>query len=600
MLIGIGPAIAHTLHVPAQYATIQHALIAASDGDTVLVAPGVYYEDIVWPERQSLLLISQAGPEATTIDAMDTDTVIRIAVPVDTTTRIEGFTITHGRGEMGGGIACISAAPTIRGNRIVDNVATYYGAGIHCSGEGHSPVIQGNTLCRNSVVDGSGGGICCYEDAYPVILDNDFRDNSADAYYGGGIHCEEHLGIGGPIIIARNTFENNAAYGGGALSIFNPYTEPPKVHDNQIAHNTAQYGGGLFCYWSLANVRENNLHDNHASGHGGGIYAEESHNLVVTECAISGNTAGGQGGGLALEGWCTTPQVTDNTIAHNSAANGGGLYCYYVSSPTIRGNQIIQNVAAGGGGGIFCEAYCEPEISLNVVSYNQAVIGGGLYSVNAQPVVTECTFADNHESGLHFVTGWPGHDPHVHQNSIVGNTGYGLRNSDAAVTVSADSNWWGDPSGPYHPTQNPGGLGDRVSDHVTFSPWLLEPGVVAAVEEPGTETRPREDTEPKNMATSGLRLACSPNPFGDATTIDFRVPEAVLLGPGARIAIYDVAGRLVRAYPMRASDHCGGMLAGRFVWVGDDAHGRPAPGGVHYVRLEAGPLRLDTRVVHLR
>ncbi len=593
----IAPAAAHTLHVPAQYATIQHALIVASDGDTVLVAPGIYYEDIVWPARQSLTLISQAGPEATTIDAMGVDTVIRIAVPVDSTTLIEGFTITHGTGEMGGGIACLSAAPRIRGNRIVDNVATYYGGGIHCSGNGHSPIIQGNSFLGNTVIDGSGGGVCCYEGAYPVIVDNEFRDNSADAYYGGGIHCEELSGGGGPIVIARNTFEGNSAHGGGALSIFNPYTETPKVFDNEIAHNDAELGGGIYCNWTLAHVRANRVHDNHASGYGGGIFAEESHDLAVIECEVSGNTAGAQGGGLALVAWCTTPHVSANTIVRNSAADGGGVYCYYMSSPTISGNQISENVAAGRGGGIFCETACTPAIDANLVLGNQALIGGGLYMMNSQPTITGCTITENDESGIHFTLGWAGHVPAVHENSIAGNAGYGLRNDDAAVPVAAENNWWGDPTGPHHPTQNPGGLGDRVGDFVVFTPWLLDPGVVTAVEEPGGETRPGGGADPGHPATSGLGLTCAPNPFEGETTIDFNVPGE-LAGSPARLAIYDVAGRLVRAFPVRAG--AGGELEGRVVWRGEDERGAPVPRGVHYVRLEAGSARVGTRVIRLR
>lgn len=36
-------------------------------------------------------------------------------------------------------------------------------------------------------------------------------------------------------------------------------------------------------------------------------------------------------------------------------------------------------------------------------------------------------------------------------------------------------NWWGDPSGPYHPKLNPEGRGDKVSDGVEFAPWLERP-----------------------------------------------------------------------------------------------------------------------------
>lgn len=38
-------------------------------------------------------------------------------------------------------------------------------------------------------------------------------------------------------------------------------------------------------------------------------------------------------------------------------------------------------------------------------------------------------------------------------------------------SVNAVNNWWGDPSGPSHPS-NPSGTGVAVSDNVVFSPWL--------------------------------------------------------------------------------------------------------------------------------
>jgi len=43
------------------------------------------------------------------------------------------------------------------------------------------------------------------------------------------------------------------------------------------------------------------------------------------------------------------------------------------------------------------------------------------------------------------------------------------------VIVSADSNWWGDPSGPYHPLTNPDGICNVVSDYVNFVPWSNTP-----------------------------------------------------------------------------------------------------------------------------
>jgi len=54
---------------------------------------------------------------------------------------------------------------------------------------------------------------------------------------------------------------------------------------------------------------------------------------------------------------------------------------------------------------------------------------------------------------------------------IHNNTDYGVYNIQSPL-INATNNFWGDASGPYHPTQNPSGKGDRVSDNVNFRPWL--------------------------------------------------------------------------------------------------------------------------------
>ena len=59
-------------------------------------------------------------------------------------------------------------------------------------------------------------------------------------------------------------------------------------------------------------------------------------------------------------------------------------------------------------------------------------------------------------------------------NNIAGNDLLGLYNS-AMEEVDATNNWWGDASGPHHPTTNPSGIGNEVSDNVDFVPWLDSP-----------------------------------------------------------------------------------------------------------------------------
>jgi len=42
------------------------------------------------------------------------------------------------------------------------------------------------------------------------------------------------------------------------------------------------------------------------------------------------------------------------------------------------------------------------------------------------------------------------------------------------LTVDAERNWWGDASGPYHATKNPGGEGGEVGDGIDFEPWITD------------------------------------------------------------------------------------------------------------------------------
>jgi len=58
----------------------------------------------------------------------------------------------------------------------------------------------------------------------------------------------------------------------------------------------------------------------------------------------------------------------------------------------------------------------------------------------------------------------------ISQNNFEANTSYGLYSTTSLI---AEGNWWGDTGGPYHPTLNPQGHGDSVSDNVDFDPWLV-------------------------------------------------------------------------------------------------------------------------------
>lgn len=56
-------------------------------------------------------------------------------------------------------------------------------------------------------------------------------------------------------------------------------------------------------------------------------------------------------------------------------------------------------------------------------------------------------------------------------NNCLYNNTYGMRSNASYITVNGENNWWGDTTGPYNATSNPGGLGNQVSDYIDFTPW---------------------------------------------------------------------------------------------------------------------------------
>jgi len=155
---------AGTIHVPADQPTIQAGLNAASFGDTVMVAPGTYFENIIWPEVDGIKLIG-AGRDNTIIDGNDQASVIRIDALniIGNATLLKGFTITNGNAlppwpeSQGGGIYIYDSDPILEDLTIIGNTADDFGGGLYvwlCA-----PIIR-NTLIINNTATSHGGVDC--------------------------------------------------------------------------------------------------------------------------------------------------------------------------------------------------------------------------------------------------------------------------------------------------------------------------------------------------------------------------------------------------------------------------------------------------------
>lgn len=178
-------------HVPGEYSTIQEGINDCSGGDTLLVAPGTYYENINF-NGQYLVLASMyltTGDQnyiaSTIIDGGESGHVVIFGTGEDNRAVIAGFTITNGESDNGGGIFCENASPVISHNIIKDNT-TYtgfwpygQGAGIYCHNS--DAKILNNLILNNSASGtdgGRGGGVCC-EYSSPDLINNTIYGNQA-------------------------------------------------------------------------------------------------------------------------------------------------------------------------------------------------------------------------------------------------------------------------------------------------------------------------------------------------------------------------------------------------------------------------------------
>jgi len=318
-----------TIHVPADQPTIQGAINAANAGDTVLVAPGTYVENINFAGK-AITVTSSSGPSVTTIDGGAHGSVVTFSTGETANSVLSGFTIRNGfqSGSFGSGITIGSASPTITGNVITGNHAAG-GCGINVNGG--SPLIQNNTITAN---DQAGAG--------------------TSGQGGGGILVSGSSSAPGAPQIIGNTITNNSVAGGGD-------------------------GGGISVgYFSSPLIQGNLIQGNKAYNFGGGVALESYNSPLLVQNVIVNNISlgGGSGAGVYVSPASDSTQtmVISNTIVANSAFdNTSGVDVGGFGQHVTFTNNII--VAASGQNAVTCSS---PYSSISpVLSYNDAFAVSG-------------------------------------------------------------------------------------------------------------------------------------------------------------------------------------------------------------------------------
>ena len=222
------------INVPADATGIQVAISASSDGDTVLVSPGIYVENIAYHGKKITVgsLFITTGDTSyisqTQIDGNRLAPVVRFHDSEDSTSVLSGFTIKNGKGLLypylsgsgswaqyynyGGGIIILGGSPNIN-NLIITNNEADFGVGICIVRSDLTDIWKINNIqFRNNLAAYSGAGIFLgYIDNELIIFDEmTFSSNFAmggSGESGAGIFVDHSVNNdGGAIIVDSGDF----------------------------------------------------------------------------------------------------------------------------------------------------------------------------------------------------------------------------------------------------------------------------------------------------------------------------------------------------------------------------------------------------------
>ena len=262
-LVLASPAMATTWHVAvtghdsndgsqaSPYATIKHAISQSSNGDTISIAEGTYFEYGIDPFGKEITI---TGPDRSTygwpppvvIDGQGHGSVLSCDSGETSSTVFKNLNIQYGHDDAGGGFYCINdSKPVLENMKFKFNTANQYGGGMYIKGDDITPT-GGPTLTNvefHTNHAGSGGAIYC-QNSNPVISTHGFNPgiykfyNNHSTDNGGAFYFVNSHGTMNGVLINGN----QANWGGGIYFMGDSTTT---LNQCDISFNEADSGGGI-------------------------------------------------------------------------------------------------------------------------------------------------------------------------------------------------------------------------------------------------------------------------------------------------------------------------------------------------------------------
>jgi len=455
-------AVPQVREVPFPYRTIQAAVDAAVDGDTVIVHPGVYTgegnRDIDFGGKA--ITIRSEDPDeqpivaATIIDCQgspeEPHRAFILANFEGPDSIIAGFTImnghiqtdgppagapeteegtTGGDGEdgYGGAIYCAGSAPTIRNCVIINCTAAGGTGGAGAPGEPGIPPDPGDPNDPNDDVPGVppteggaggnggagfGGAIYCDPNSGPTIVNCRISDCTALGGRGGkggkGGQPADPNDPNGP---DGADGEPGPADGGGiyvgpgsAATIIDCFFEncsasvPGEAEGEGEGQGTTR-GGAIFYGDGYSGTFAGDVNNCRATL-GAGIFCDANSTFTLTGNNI--NACSGTDGVGVYCGGTSVLTITDCSITNGTGGSGVGIYCGPDCYATITRTQITNNSGDGDGVAIYCQSGpILTVVDCNILESNSGGAGGAVYAgAGGQVEFENCRIAQSTAIGM--------------------------------------------------------------------------------------------------------------------------------------------------------------------------------------------------------
>jgi hypothetical protein len=303
------------------YRQLQTALAAASGGDEIRVAQGVYRPAGAGGDRAATFQllngvtikggyagVTESDPDFRDVDQYktilsgdlngddgsdfanndDNSYHVLTASFTDETAILDGFTVTGGNADgtspnsLGGGMYTSEGSPIVRNCMFSRNFALEMGGGMF--NYQSSPTIINCVFLENRS-DDDGGGIRNYLNSHAIIINCDFIANSAFEE-GGGLNNRKNSNA----VVTGCMFIGNAAGAGGGMENHDGKVKPtgvPIITNCTFIGNISSTGGGMRNNDVSAIVSNCTFVGNTGSG-----MNNRKNNPTVTNCIFWSNTGG--------------------------------------------------------------------------------------------------------------------------------------------------------------------------------------------------------------------------------------------------------------------------------------------------------------------